>query len=101
MLSKKYSLQKPSDVRELYRLGNTVHLLLALIYAVNDLQSKAGYAYEKSKEEDRDPGRGQPRPPGCLTHISQKGLFLFSDMYTEEALLNLIVNETMFQEEAP
>jgi len=45
MLTKYYRLDRPGDVRELLKLSKKVHLLLALIYAVNELQATAGYEY--------------------------------------------------------
>lgn len=44
----------------------------------------------------RIPARGQRRPPGALKDLNQKGLFIFADMYSEDQLLGLIVNEAMF-----
>jgi hypothetical protein len=46
----------------------------------------------------RIPKRGEPRPPGKLTRLSQKALFVFSDLYNEEAFMNLIVNDVIFGE---
>ncbi len=43
--------------------------------------------------------KGQPRPPGALVDLNQKGLFVFADMYSEEALQNLVINEVMFREQ--
>lgn len=43
--------------------------------------------------------RGQPRPPGALADINQKGLFIFGDMFDDNNLMNVVINDIMFAED--